>query len=254
MAISSLEALSIPEESREQFQGYLRDLKKFFQRNVEALILYGSAVRGDFIEGRSNLNLLVVVGTLSVQVIQQAGALHAKGGKHHIVPPLLMTLDEIKRSCSVYPLEWLLMQESHVLLEGRDPFPELHIPLQSLGWHCEREINSHVLQVRQRLIEAEARPDAVQSIIILSITALLPILRGLFRVLNYSSRGTDMEILERLPQVLDYHSTGLLDALKLKRGMRGPGVLEWFKVYGQYLDALMELTGRVQDLRGKGRL
>jgi len=253
MAIPPLDSVSLPEETREQFQEYLRAVHKTFQRNLEAVILYGSAVRGDFIQGRSNLNLLLLVGALSVPVIRQAGALHAKGGKHHIVPPLLMTLEELQRSCSMYPLEFFLIQECHLLLEGRDPFPELHIPLEHLGWHCEREINSHVIQVRQRLIEGEARSDAVQSIILLSITSLLPLLRGLLRVLNHSSRGTDMEVLERLPQVLPYHSTGLLDALKLKRGLRGPGGLEWFKVYEHYLNALTELTECLQDLRAKGQ-
>lgn len=254
MAKSPLESLSIPEESREHFQSYLRDLEKTFQRNVEAVILYGSAARGDFIEGRSNWNLLVLVRSLSVTVIQEAGKLHAKGEKHRIVPPLLMTLDELHQSCSVYPLELLLIKEHHVLLEGRDPFPDLKISLEHLGWHCEREIRSHVIQVRQRLIEGEARLEAVQSIIILSITALLPFLRGMLRVLDHSSQGTDMEILDRLPPVLHFQSTGLLDALKLKRGLRGPGALEWFKVYGQYLDALTELIACVQKLRAEGHL
>lgn len=249
-----LDSLSIPEESREYFQAYLRDLEKTFQRNLEAVILYGSAARGDFIEGRSNWNLLVVVCSLSVTVIRDAGKLQKKGEKHHIVPPLLMTLEELHQSCSVYPLELLLMKESHVLLEGRDPFPDLQLSLEHLGWHCEREIRSHVIQVRQRLIEGEGRPEAIQAIMILSITALLPFLRGILRVLNHSSQGTDMEVLERLPHTLQYHSPGLLDALKLKRGLRGPGALEWFKVYEQYLDALTELIARVQAIRAEGRL
>ncbi|MDR4486848.1 MAG: hypothetical protein R3B83_04895 [Nitrospirales bacterium] len=254
MPISPIDSLSLPEDIHEQFQGYLRDLKKAFSRDLEAMILFGSAVRGDFIEGRSNLNLLVLVKALSMPILQRAGGIHAKGGKHQIVPPLFMTVEEMSRSCSLYPLEWMLMKESHLLLEGRDPFPELHIPMDKLGWHCEREIYSHVVQVRQRLIEGEARPEAVPSILILSITALLPLLRGLLHVLNQSSRGTDREILERLPQALQYQSTGLLDALLLKRGMRGPGAREWFKEYEAYLEALMELTARVQELRVKGQL
>ncbi|MGE0472813.1 MAG: hypothetical protein AB7P17_04190 [Nitrospirales bacterium] len=251
---SPLESLSIPEECLEHFQAYLKDLEKTFQRNLEAVILYGSAARGDFVEGRSNWNLLVLVRSLPVTLIQEAGKLHKKGEMLRIVPPLLMTLDELHQSCSVYPLELLLIKESHVLLEGRDPFPGLQLSLEHLGWHCEREIRSHVIQVRQRFMEGEARSEAVQSIMVLSITALLPFLRGILRVLNHSSQGTDMEILERLPHVFHYQSTGLLDALKLKRGLRGPGALEWFKVYEQYLNALMELIACVQKLRAEGRL
>lgn len=249
-----LESLSIPEESREYFQAYLRDLEKTFQRNLEAVILFGSAARGDFIEGRSNWNVLVVVRHLSVDVIRDAGKLQKKGEKHRIVPPLILTLEELHQACPVYPLELVLIKECHVLLEGRDPFPDLQLSLEHLGWHCEREITSHVIQVRQRLIEGQARPEAIQAILILSITALLPFLRGILRVLNHSSQGTDMEVLERLPQALQYHAPGLLDALKLKRGLRGPGALEWFKVYDQYLDALTELVARVRAIRAEGRL
>ena len=46
----------LPEETQKLLQAYLKDVKGVFGDQLEGMILYGSAVRGEFIPGRSNLN------------------------------------------------------------------------------------------------------------------------------------------------------------------------------------------------------
>jgi predicted nucleotidyltransferase len=51
----------VPEDVRRTLRSYLADVTKVFGPEVEAVILYGSAARGDYLPGRSNVNLLILL-------------------------------------------------------------------------------------------------------------------------------------------------------------------------------------------------
>ena len=254
MPTLTLHSLDLPEDVREILEKYLTQLQKEWHADLEGALLFGSAARGDFIAGRSNINILVIVRHLSVDVLQRAGRLHRQWGKHQIVAPLMMTEEELRRSRHLFPLEYLQMQDHHVLLIGRDPFGTEQIEGRQLGWQCEQELMANLLRLRQRFVEGEGRAEAIRALLILSITAVLPCLRGLLRVLGQTSKGRDAQILERLPQALQFESTVLLEMLQMKRGMNSPGSLEWTKVYERYLQNLETLCQRVQTVRQEGRL
>lgn len=252
MPTSTLQSLELPEDLRETLEQYLQQLQKDWGADLEGLLLYGSAARGDFIAGRSNINFLVLVREISVSGLQRAGQLHRQWGKHQIVAPLLMTQEELSRSRHLFPLEYLQMQDHHVLLAGQDPFGAGQIEDKQLGWQCEQELLANVFRLRQRFVEGEGRAEAIQALLILSITAVLPCVRGLLRVLGQPSKGRDVQILECLPHALQFEPTVLLEMLQMKRGMNSPGSLEWPKVYERYLQSLEGLWKRVQTVRQEG--
>ena len=51
----------LPDETQKLLQAYTKDVKSTFGDQLEGLLVYGSAVRGEFLPGRSNLNLLMMV-------------------------------------------------------------------------------------------------------------------------------------------------------------------------------------------------
>jgi len=252
MPTSTLQSLDLPEDLQESLEQYVKQLQNDWGADLEGLLLYGSVARGDFIAGRSNINFLVLVREHSVSGLQRAGQLHRQWGKHQIVAPLLMTQDELSRSRHLFPLEYLQMKEHHVLLAGQDPFGPGQIDDQQLGWQCEQELLANVFRLRQRFVEGEGRAEAIQALLILSITAILPCVRGLLRILGHPSKGKDVQILESLPHALQLECTVLLEVLQMKRGMNSPGSLEWPKVYERYLQSLAALWKRVQTVRQEG--
>ena len=249
-----LQSLELPEDLRETLEQYLIQLQKDWGADLEGLLLYGSAARGDFIAGRSNFNFLVLVRALSVSGLQRAGQLHRQWGKHQIVAPLVMTQEELSRARSLFPLEYFQMQAHHMRLAGKDPFGAGHIDRQQLGWQCEQELLANVFRMRQRFVEGEGRAEAIRALLILSITAVLPCLRGILQVIGQPSKGKDVQILECLPHALQFEPTVLLEILQMKRGMNSPGSLEWSKVYERYLQTLEDLCKRVQTVRRESGL
>ena len=85
MTSSLFHSLDLPGEVQEHLEKIMAQIHQDWSSDVDGLVLFGSAARGDFIAGRSNINLLVVVRGLSVEFMQGMGRLHCQWGKHKIV-------------------------------------------------------------------------------------------------------------------------------------------------------------------------
>jgi len=254
MSFPPSHSLDLPEEVQDLLTRYVARINENWSTDLGGLLLFGSAARGDFITGRSNLNMLLLVRCLSVDLLQRAGQMHQEWGKHQIVAPLLMTEDDLDRSRSLFPLEFLQMTQHHVVLAGQDPFVQLHIDKNRLAWQCEQELMANLLRLRQRFIEGSGRIEAINALLILSITAVLPCIRGLLYIMEQPSKGKDIEILEGLPATFQFDSTTFLEILHIKRGLSGPGSLEWTNVYSRYLQSMELFSNRIQEIRKEGRL
>ncbi len=254
MSFSLPQSFDLPEDVHENLTQYVEQIAQSWSADLGGLILFGSAARGDFIVGRSNINLLLVIKNLSVDLMQRAGELHKQWGKHQIIAPLLMTEADLVRSRNVFPLEFLQMIQSHVLLIGHDPFGEEQLDPTRLGWQCEQELMANLLRLRQRFIEGEGRIEAIHALLILSISAVLPSIRGLLYVLGHPSKESDAQTLEMLPVTLDFDPTVLMEILNMKKGLRSPGAHEWLKAFERYLQTIELLMHRVQEIRHEGRL
>ena len=237
----SLNSVDLPEETRDVLERYLNKVSQEWQEGVEALLLFGSAARGDFILGRSNINIAGIFRHLPVKTLQKGGSLHRNWGKHQIVAPLMMTLEDLQRSADVFPLEMMQMKDHHVLLQGRNPLLDFTVNEARLPWQCQQEVLGNLFQVRQRYIEGEGRIEAIQALLILSMTALLPCLRGLLKLMGQSSQGADSAILERFHETASFDTTVLSEVLQMKRGLASPGKFEWPKLYERYLESLEQL-------------
>ncbi|MGH7166684.1 MAG: hypothetical protein ACREIS_14290, partial [Nitrospiraceae bacterium] len=202
------------------------------------MILYGSAARGDFLPGRSNLNLLLLLSDHDVQALKQYGNAHRRWNREHIVVPLILTLEELRRSLDLFPLEYFEIKEHHVLLAGRDPFPELDVPTRNLRLQCEQGLRGNLLRLRQRFVEGAGKPEAAAMLLPLSLTALLPCLRGLFRLLGYPGPVRAEALLNDLRARLGMDVTALQDVLNLKRGLITPGPVELPRLFERYASSI----------------
>lgn len=254
MSLPFPSSLDLPEDIKDILARYVDQIHQQWSADLGGLVLFGSAARGDFMTGRSNLNVLLVVRNQSVEVLQRAGQLHRQWGQQKIIAPLVMTQEDLTRATRLFPLEFLQMAQHHVVLAGQDPFAEISIKTVHLGWQCEHELLANLFRVRQRFIEGEGRIEAIQALLILSITAVLPCIRGLLYCLGQNSQEKDLNILESLPTTLQFDPTIFLDILNMKRGLSSPGSLEWPNAYARYLQSLERFMARIEEIRQEGRL
>src|SRR3569623_717336 len=199
MSLSLTMFENLPEEVRQTLHLYVEQMADLYGSSLRVMLLYGSAVRGDYLPGRSNLNVLVLAAKADVSLLQTYTKVHKRFKKEEIPVPLFLTEDELRGSASIFPLEYTDMAAFHHVLMGHDPFVGLSIDTAHLSVQCEREVRGNLLRVRQRLVEGSASMEAMGILLPLSLTALLACLRGLYRELRIPvSRATD-HMLNDLP-------------------------------------------------------
>jgi predicted nucleotidyltransferase len=245
---------SIPEEVQETLRRYVAQLKQHLGTQVEAIVLYGSLARREYVHGRSNINVLLILRIGSLPVLQQCGKLQQKWGKVGIVSPLVITEADLRNSLDLFPLEYFEIKEHHIVLEGRDLFPELHINDRNLSVQCEQEIIGNFLRLRQRFIEGWGRPEAIQALLPISLTTLIPCLKGIYRLLGHSLSGPSGDILDRLSSTLQVDPQAFQEVLSMKRGLSTPGIMDLPKLYERYLRSFQALIDRVRELKAENRI
>ena len=244
----------MPTEGNENLKGYLKAITQQLGANIQSIVLYGSLARGEYVSGRSNINLLFVMKEISGDVLQRAGDVQRKWSKERVVAPLMLTPKELNTSFDVFPLEFLDMNENHVMLEGPNPFTDFMINDQKLLAQCEQEIRGNLMRVRQRYIEGWGRIEAVHALLPISLTTLIPCLRGLYRRLGHSSKGTAESVLNQLPKNLGLEPGAFQEVWLIKQGQSTPGQKEWPRLMDRYLAALSDLVHRVETLKREGKL
>jgi len=245
---------TLPDEVRQTLRSYVKDTATLFGGVVQSIVLYGSAARGDYLPGRSNLNVMMVLATLELDGLKRYAKAHRRWSAERIVVPLFLTESDLDISRELYPLEYVEMQEHHVVLAGRDPFAGQPVDLGRMAMQCEQEIHGNLLRLRQRFVEGGGTIEAIGILLPLSLTALLPCLRGLYRVLRAPIPSAADLLLPDVSATLQVDAAALQDVWNFKRGVISPGPMEMPRLFERYVSALEQLMRRVKTMRAEGRL
>ena len=243
----------LPNDTQKLLRTYVKEVNRVFGEQLEGMVLYGSAVRGEFLSGRSNLNILLLVSSYDSAVLKQYSALHRRWGKEQIVVPLFLTEEELHLSAAVFPLEWLEIQEQHRVLDGRDPFIGFHVKTDRLRDAVLQGLTSHVFRLRQRYVEGGGSDEATTILLPLSITSIVPLLRGVQRLLGRPPLFHSDAVISDVAEQLKLDLQGLLDAWLLKRGQISPGPQEVPRFFDRYLHAATSLVRAVEPLLQLGQ-
>ncbi|MBD0306348.1 MAG: nucleotidyltransferase domain-containing protein [Nitrospiraceae bacterium] len=242
MRLSAKIPADLPQEVRETLRGYAKDIVRLYASTLESLILYGSAARGEFLSERSNLNLLIVLANHDVNLLERYAKIHRRWSAEKIVIPLFLTEKEIRMSQRLFPLEYLEIQEHHVLLAGHELFTGLCIERENLAVQCAREIAGNLMRLRQRCVEGGGKPEAFAVLLPLSLTSLLPCLRGVYRVGKLSVPPSTEALLHDLSPQFGIDGTVFGEVWDLKRGVMTPGPAELPRLFERYVTSLQNLS------------
>lgn len=236
----------LPDEYQQHLRAYVKDVQRVYGDSLDGVLLYGSAVRGEFLPGRSNLNIVLVVKSTKADQLKKYGALHRRWAKEQIVVPLFVTQVDLPAMSRVFPLEYLEIQEHHRLLAGQDPFVGFKVDQRHLLAEVLQSLRGNLLRVRQRFIEGGGTEEAITILLPLSLTAMLPCLRGVQRLVGRPVLSQGEPLLKDFETFLSLDLSGLRDAWLLKRGQISPGQKEVPRLMERYLESFERLVQSVE--------
>jgi len=215
---------------------------------LECVVLYGSAARGDFQEGKSDLNLAIVAEALDPQTLEALSAPVAFWVKKGNPVPTLLTRAILADSLDVFPIEALDIRTHRVVLRGADPFADLVVRVEPLRLQCEREFREKLMRLREGYLAAHGSPAALSRLLTSSYTTFLALFRAGLHLVGDAPPGdgsaTAAAFCARAG--LDPQPFDAID--RLRRGEASPG-LDLRTLFSTYYEQLTRAAGVLDAFR-----
>ena len=213
--------------------------------NVESVILFGSAVAGDFHEGLSNVNLLCVLRDSSFQSLQALTPVAKWWDKQRQPPPLCMARREIERSTDVFTIELLDIQQHHRVLFGADVLSGLQIPMDLHRVQVEYELREKLLLLRQHVLVASDNNSRLWDILLHSVPSFSTLFRHALIALGDSSHATRRNAVTALAQRLEFDDSAVLQVLDVREKKIDRKNIDIKDLVARYLAAVERVTTAV---------
>jgi predicted nucleotidyltransferase len=212
-------------------------MKEFAGENLESMILYGSAARGDFKEGHSDLNVLCVLRSVAARELTRITPVVHWWSKDHNEPaPLFFTAEELRQSADVFSIEMLDMQESRRVLYGADVVAGVPVPMNLHRVEVEHDLRSLLLKLRQHFLLNGQRENDLRAAAAKSSSSVLALLRHTLIAFDEEPPATAQEVFARIAALTGADAEAFTAAFKLRD--RHVHVEDIARAYGQYLNAL----------------
>ncbi len=216
--------------------------------NLLSIVVYGSAMGKNFIPGKSNINILLVLKEIDVGVLKNCLKLVAGGQKKNIVAPLMFTPRHIESSLDVFPIEFAEISDNHLTIYGEELLDNLKIEKKHLRLQCEREIKGKLIRLRQGYLESALKGNSLKILLEDSLRAILPIMRAALRLRDGTPPIEHTEIIAALSREFPLDKGIFLQVLSLKAQKKSPPQAELEALLANYLLQLQKLAQLVDQM------
>ena len=142
------------------------------------LAVYGSAAGPDWVAGRSDVNTAVVVGRVTLDVLEALAPVVATRDPV-LALPLILDTEYLQRARDTFPMELADLRAQHRVLAGTDLFAAVETDPAALRRECEREARGKLLRLRTVFLATAGDPVGLERVMVESLKSFLVLLRHL---------------------------------------------------------------------------
>ncbi|CAN5741730.1 hypothetical protein BH23GEM6_BH23GEM6_07510 [soil metagenome] len=197
-------------------EDFSRQMAEIYGEDLISVGLYGSAARGQYREGASDLNLLIVLREIDPARLRAGARSAAEWVAAGNPPPLLFSESEWLGSADVFPIEYADIAEAHVVLHGSDPFANVEV-----GWHhlrqmCEHEIKAKKIALRERYILTVGNSDALGALLTGSVSTFVALFRAMIRLSGSAPPAEPEQVVVALATTAGFDAEPFLRVLQAR--------------------------------------
>jgi predicted nucleotidyltransferase len=218
-------------------------------QNLVSLVLFGSAARGTHVEGRSDVNLLLIVQDASVTALHAATPVVAEWAKTGQPPPLIFAEAEWRASSDVFPIEIEDMREAHRVLAGRDPFEGVVTKRSDLRHLLEHEVRGKVLRLRTEYAAAAADGKALGRLLVHSAGTFFVLFRAALRLSGGVPPASHEALVRETAAATGLDATAFDWVLAALEGKNPPPLQPYDPIAGRYVDTMEKLADYVDSVK-----
>lgn len=182
---------------------FLADLDRLALSGA-SVVLHGSAARGQYLPGWSDVNLLLVLESLGTDTLDRLRPLLRWWKVEARSVPLLLTRAEWARAADAYPLEIAEMRSGYRVLRGTDPLASLEVRPGDLRQALEREFRGKLLRLRQMYALLGDDGPALGEAVRRTVPSILLLCRGLLVMARVAPPDDPVELVNQAGTVAGF--------------------------------------------------
>ncbi|MGB2662018.1 MAG: hypothetical protein WBD04_06510 [Candidatus Omnitrophota bacterium] len=246
MEIKNLEKL--PVGVKNVLEPYLNEIIQAYDKDIVSIFAYGSVTGPDYNPKTSDINLAIVLKEVSLEKLKPVLKTAKSGMKRKVTAPLFLSPSYIKMSLDTFPMEFMSMKDSRLVLAGDDVLADVEVDKADLRRECEYQLKGKLLTIRQAYLEQGLNRKGLEGLVKNSFRALLPVFQNVLRLRNESLPTGKEEILCQMGEEYDLDVSSFLEILRDKKtdGRIGGKPLEEF--LEDFLKQLERLTDIVDGM------
>ena len=240
-------AKQIDGKIEDSIQEFVRRVREAGGANVESIILFGSAVSGDFHAGLSNLNLLCVLRDSSFAALQALAPFAKWWDRQKQPAPLCMTRRELERSTDVFTIELLDMQQHHRVLYGEDIVSGLKISMHIHRVQVEYELREKLILLRQQVLLASGSEKRSWELLLRAAPSFATLFRHALIALGDTSQPGRRGAVQALANRVGFDASGIEQVLDVRERKTETRRLDVNDVAARYVAAVEKVTSAVDE-------
>jgi len=195
-------------------------LKAAASSNLSAVVLFGSAVTGEFQAKHSNLNILCILAQAGATELERLHPVAEWWMREGNPPPIVFTFDELRRSGDIFAIELWDMKQYHRMLFGVDFFDAFPVPLQLHRLQVERELRSGWMRLRQAVLGAPQESKSYLGIMLASVSTFGTLFRHALMAMGQPAVAGKREAVNHIAALVGADPSGFDAVLDLREGTR----------------------------------
>jgi predicted nucleotidyltransferase len=218
------------------------DYRQVFGQDIVSVILYGSALTADYVPGKSDLNLMIVLSEEGIDRLHLAHDLVARWQKKRVGTPLFVTKRYIDLSLDTFPIEFLNIKRSYLVIQGEDVLAGLSFKEEFVRMQCERELKGKLLLLRQRYVETGGKGRILRDLIAASIPTFTFVFKGLLHILGEEVPVAKSDAVSLVARRLNLDEGLFRDLRGIGAGTLKLSDTELHDLFGRYLQVIRRLA------------
>ena len=213
--------------------------------NLKALVLFGSAERGEYHEKHSDLNVLCVLERAAAEDLEALHDTAAWWEQKKFPVPQIFTLDELRASADIFAIELLDMKTHHKMIYGEDFFGELAVPMQLHRLQVERELRTNWVKLRQGILLAPQKDAVFMGLMDASVSTFITLFRHALIVLGENPPAGRRQVVTDIARLVGARPEAFLAILDVREGKRQAREVKAREILREYLDMAERVTDEV---------
>lgn len=227
---------------------FVSRLRATGEANMVSIILYGSAAAGDYVAEHSDVNLLCVLRETSFASLQTLAPAVGWWREQENRAPLVMGLEELRRSADVFSIELLDMRQSYRVLWGEDVLNTLVVPMKLHRVQLEYELREKTILLRQGLLLAGGNASAIWEILMRSLPAFATLFRHALLELGEPATVSKREAVQKLAGKVGFDAGAFLQLLDIRERKADRKTADVNGLCGRYLKEVEQVTAAVDRM------